>query len=295
MKQQTRKTASLLLALLLLLSFTGCSSVRQQSYDEGYDAGYGDGYDAADRETHQEAYDAGYRQGLQEGSSGDNSSNSSGTSGSSGSTGPYDPSGFVEVTDLIPNAILELRYYSTYNFIGDRIKGYEEPVILLSREAAEALKKVSDDLLQQGYRLKIFDGYRPQTAVNHFKTWSKDLSDIRMKPYFYPDLDKSVLFVRGFIASRSGHSRGSTVDLTLFDMNTGKEVDMGAPFDFFGEISHARRTEGLTEAQIENRRILREAMEKHGFEVLSTEWWHFTLKNEPYPSTYFDFPVRSLN
>ena len=165
---------------------------------------------------------------------------------------------------------------------------------LLTKEAAAALKEVSDELLLQGYRLKIFDAYRPQMAVEHFKNWARDVEDTRMKAYFYPELDKSVLFVSGYIASRSGHSRGSTVDLTLFDMTTGKEVDMGGAYDFFGDISHSARTEGLTAEQIENRAILKKAMEAHGFKSISTEWWHFQLKNEPYPSTYFNFPVKTL-
>ena len=130
------------------------------------------------------------------------------------------PDGFVHLADAVPDAILEIRYYSTYNFVGDRIDGYEQPTALLTKEAAKALKAVSDDVVKQGYRLKIYDAYRPQRAVNHFMRWAKQKNDIRMKAYFYPDLDKSVLFPRGYIAEKSGHSRGSTVDLTLFDMKT---------------------------------------------------------------------------
>ena len=132
------------------------------------------------------------------------------------------PAGFVQVTDAVPDAILEIRYYATYNFVGDRIHGYEQPVALLTKEAATALRKVSDALMAKGYRLKIFDAYRPQKAVTHFMDWAKDTADTRMKAYFYPELDKSVLFAQGYIAEHSGHSRGSTVDLTLFDMKTGK-------------------------------------------------------------------------
>ncbi len=199
-------------------------------------------------------------------------------------------SGFVLLSDVVPDAILEIRYYSTYNFVGERIEGYEQPVALATKEAAEALKKVSDDVMSQGYRLKIFDMYRPKTAVSHFVRWAENTNDIKMKDYFYPELDKSVLFKKGYISSKSGHSRGSTVDLTLFDMKTGKEVDMGAPFDFFGDISHPSNM-NVTNEQYENRMILQKAMVKHGFKSMSTEWWHFTLKNEPYPDTYFDFPV----
>ena len=201
-------------------------------------------------------------------------------------------SDFVLLSEYVPDAILEIRYYSTYNFVGDRIDGYEEPVALLTKEAATALKAVSDDLKSKGYRLKIYDAYRPQKAVTHFMNWAKDLDDTRMKEYFYPDLDKSVLFDQGYIAEKSGHSRGSTVDLTLFDMETEKEVDMGGTFDFFGELSHPDY-ENITEEQYNNRMILREAMIAHGFKPLSTEWWHFTLKDEPYPDTYFTFPVNS--
>lgn len=199
--------------------------------------------------------------------------------------------GFVLISEAVPDAILEIRYYSSYNFVGRRIAGYEEPVALLTREAAEALRAVSDDLLRQGYRLKIYDAYRPQCAVDDFKAWALDLEDQEMKACFYPDVEKSRLFEEGYIASRSGHSRGSTVDLTLFDMSTGKEADMGGVFDFFGTRSHADYQGDLTELQIANRKLLRDTMLAHGFKGISTEWWHFTWRNEPYPDTYFNFPV----
>ena len=201
-----------------------------------------------------------------------------------------DASDFVQVSDVIPDVILEIRYYSTFNFVGERIDGYEEPLAFLTKEAAEALKKVSDELVQKGYRLKIFDAYRPQTALLHFLRWAMDPEDIRMKEYFYPELDKSVLFPLGFIAEYSGHSRGSTVDLTLFDIRTQKEADMGGTFDYFGERSHSYYT-GITADQQANRMILREAMTAHGFIPLEEEWWHFTLRDEPFPDTYFTFPV----
>ena len=202
-----------------------------------------------------------------------------------------DSSGFVYLSEAVPDAILEIRYYGTYNFVGDRIDGYERPVAMLTKEAAKALREVSDELVKKGYRLKIYDAYRPQKAVNHFESWARDLEDTRMKDYFYPELDKSVLFDQGYIDHRSGHSRGSTLDLTLFDMSTEKEADMGGTFDYFGEKSHPDY-KGLTPAQFNNRMILREAMLNHGFKPLSTEWWHFTLKDEPYPDTYFTFPVK---
>ena len=201
-----------------------------------------------------------------------------------------DSSDFVLVSDAVPDAILEIRYYSTYNFVGDRIDGYEQPVALLTKEAAEALEAASNDLEEQGYRLKIYDAYRPQMAVTNFVEWAEDVDDTRMKEYFYPELDESVLFPQGYIAEHSGHSRGSTVDLTLFDMKTEKEVDMGGTFDYFGELSHPDYT-GITEEQYANRMILREAMIAHGFRPLAEEWWHFTLDDEPYPDTYFTFPV----
>ena len=207
-----------------------------------------------------------------------------------GEVSPDDASDFVLLTDAVPDAILEIRYYSTYNFVGDRIDGYEQPTALLTKEAAAALKEVSDDLIEQGYRLKIFDAYRPQKAVTRFMNWAKDIDDTRMKAYFYPELDKSVLFDQGYIAEKSGHSRGSTVDLTLFDMTTEKEVDMGGTFDYFGELSHPDYTD-ITDEQYRNRMILREAMLAHGFKPLVEEWWHFTLEDEPYPDTYFTFPV----
>ena len=204
---------------------------------------------------------------------------------------PNDASGFVSLAEAVPDVILEIRYYSTYNFVGDRIDGYEEPCALLTREAAEALRNAAADAAEQGYRLKIYDAYRPQTAVDNFVEWAEDTDDTRMKAYFYPELDKSVLFDQGYIAAKSGHSRGSTLDLTLFDMDTGKELDMGGTFDYFGELSHPDYVGDLTAEQIENRNTLRDIMVDNGFKPLDTEWWHFTLADEPYPDTYFTFPV----
>lgn len=203
-----------------------------------------------------------------------------------------DSSDFVLLAEAVPDAILEIRYYSTYNFMGVRVDGYEEPVALLTKESAAALREVSDELAAKGYRLKIYDAYRPQMAVDHFMRWALDLDDTKMKEYFYPELEKDVLFPLGYIAEYSGHSRGSTVDLTLFDMATEKEVDMGGTFDYFGELSHPDYT-GITEEQYQNRMILREAMLAHGFKPLAEEWWHFTLEDEPYPDIYFTFPVSS--
>ena len=201
-----------------------------------------------------------------------------------------DSSDFVAITDVIPDVILEIRYYGTYNFVGTRIDGYKEPVALITREAAAALKKVSDYVKSKGYRLKIYDAYRPQCAVSHFCRWAKD-ADTSMKRYFYPNLEKDRLFKEDYIATKSGHSRGSTVDLTLFDMKTGKEVDMGGTFDMLDPSAHPDYVGNLTKEQIANRMKLREAMLKFGFKPLYSEWWHFTLRNEPYPTTYFTFPV----
>jgi len=216
----------------------------------------------------------------------------------------------VPLTDVVPDAILEIRYYGAYNFVGKRIDGYEQPTALLTRRAADSLRAVSDDVKQMGYRLKIYDAYRPQQAVDHFVRWSKNTRDTLTKQYFYPDLPKNVLFRQGYIAGKSGHTRGSTVDLTLVDIQTGEDVDMGGTFDWFGPESHpdfcgnpvtgqytgnnrkSPKGRTITAKQFANRMILRNAMLRHGFKPLSSEWWHFTLKDEPYPTTYFNIPVK---
>ncbi|MBO4658529.1 MAG: M15 family metallopeptidase [Prevotella sp.] len=214
-----------------------------------------------------------------------------------------DNSQFVTLTDVVPDAILEIRYFGTYNFVGERIDGYEQPVALLTRQAADSLRAVSDDVKRQGYRLKIYDAYRPQKAVDYFVRWSKAVEDTVMKRYFYPDLDKSVLFAQDYIMEKSGHTRGSTVDLTLFDMSTEKELDMGGTFDWFGHESHPdfggnpetgtyTPNDSITAEQFAHRMTLRNAMMRHGFKPLDSEWWHFTLRDEPFPDTYFTFPVR---
>ena len=222
-----------------------------------------------------------------------NSSNPSNLSNLSNPSNPASPEAdFVLLADVCPDIIQEIRYYTTYNFVGERIPGYERPVAYLTRQAADSLKLVCDDLKEQGYRLKVFDAYRPQMAVDFFVRWGSDLEDQRMKDYFYPDCPKSELFRRGYIAHKSGHTRGSTLDLTLFDMKTEREVDMGGTYDFLGETSHYNYSHGLTRDQINHRRILREAMMRHGFKPIAVEWWHFTLRNEPYPDHYFTFPIR---
>ena len=201
--------------------------------------------------------------------------------------------GFVCIGEAIPDIQQDIRYYSSFNFIGERIEGYEEPVALLTREAAQALKEAGREAVGQGFRLKVFDAYRPQKAVDHFVRWAKDPDDIRMKEFFYPELEKKDIIPLGYIAEHSGHSRGSTVDLTLFDMAMQRDLDMGGTFDYFGELSHTDYS-GVSEAQHTNRMLLQKLMVKHGFCPLKTEWWHFTLENEPWPDTCFTFPVRSV-
>ena len=201
------------------------------------------------------------------------------------------PDGFCLLTDSIPDAILEIRYYCDNNFVGKRIDGYEEPVALITQKAASALRKASDDFRTKGYRIKIYDAYRPQCAVDHFVRWSKDPADTTMKSAFYPNIQKTTIFSRGYVARKSRHSRGSTVDMTLVDLKTGKEVDMGGSFDYFGDISRTM-SENISAEQRQNRILLRNIMVANGFYPVQGEWWHFTLRNEPYPNTYFDFPVK---
>ena len=222
------------------------------------------------------------------------------------------PPGFVYVSHVIPDAILDIRYYSSDNFTGRRVDGYEAPVALLTAEAAEALKAAGDEVRKKGFRFKIFDAYRPLRAVNHFLRWAQDPAETGTKERFYPNINKSEIIPRGYIAKRSGHCRGSSIDLTLWETATGKEVDMGGTFDWFGKESHPdwcgdpdkneytgpfpgnMRAAGgkINEEEFRNRMFLRQIMMRHGFLPIAEEWWHFTLKNEPWPETYFDFPVR---
>lgn len=201
------------------------------------------------------------------------------------------PEGFVVLSDIIPTAVIDLRYYSSDNFVGACIDGYETALALITEKAALALKGVSDNLSERGYLLRIYDAYRPARAVAHFLRWTHDIQNTKTKAIFYPDVDKSSLIEKGYIADSSGHSRGSSVDLTLIDKSTGMDLDMGGIFDFFGEISRPSYTKTLTKEQIENRNILRNAMMEGGFIPDNEEWWHFTLKGEPFPDTYFDFPI----
>lgn len=200
------------------------------------------------------------------------------------------PEGFVYVQKVIPDVVLEMRYADSHNFIGKTITGYNKPVAILSTQAAQALKKVQEELKERSLCLKIFDAYRPQRAVDHFIEWARDPADTIMKREFYPAVDKKDLFNFGYLSTRSGHSRGSTIDLTIIDANTGEEMDMGGTYDFFGEISHHHSTK-ITEEQKKNREILKSVMRKYGFQPYLQEWWHYTYMPEPYPGTYFDFPV----
>ena len=203
--------------------------------------------------------------------------------------------GFVYVKNIIPDLIEDLRYFTTTNFMGEKADGYEANYAILSKEAATALSKAADELREKGYVVKIYDAYRPQKAVDHFVRWSKT-SDQRNKKDYYPDLAKTSLFPT-YIARKSGHSKGSTIDMTICYKDTKEEVDMGSHFDYFGPPSHpsfiGKYPGGeVTQQHKQNRMMLREVMVRHGFKPYDNEWWHFTLKNEPYPTTYFIFPVK---
>lgn len=200
------------------------------------------------------------------------------------------PDNFVYIGDIDPTIKVELRYYSTNNFIGKKIEGYNNNCLLVTKKTALALKEVQKILALKGLSLKIFDAYRPQQAVNHFVKWAKDINDTIMKAQYYPNVPKKELFKRGYIAAKSGHSRGSTVDLTIVDLTTKKELEMGSPYDFFGEESHPFY-KNISKEQKDNRMYLREIMLLNGFVPYDNEWWHFTLANEPFPKTYFNFPV----
>ena len=203
--------------------------------------------------------------------------------------------GFVYVKNIIPDLIEDLRYFTTNNFMGAKVDGYQANVAILTKQAAEKLKEAADELREKGYVIKIYDAYRPQCAVNHFVRWSQN-SDEKNKKEYYPDLAKKNLFPR-YIARKSGHSKGSTIDMTICYKDTKEEVDMGGHFDYFGPPSHPSfigkySLGAVTQQHKQNRMMLREVMVRHGFKPYDCEWWHFTLKNEPYPTTYFEFPVK---
>lgn len=223
------------------------------------------------------------------------------------------PEGFVEIREVIPDIILDLRYLTNHNFLGVPVEGYKSEKCFITKKAADSLAKVQAELKRFGLSLKIYDAYRPQRAVNHFVRWAKDLSDTLTKKEFYPTIDKSRLFEDGYIAEKSGHSRGSTIDLTIvpiplpyqpaFDVNDQCEcfesidkrfkdnsIDMGTGYDCFNVHSHTENPD-LTPQQRANRLLLKSLMDKYGFKNLPEEWWHFTLRNEPFPTTYFDFEI----
>lgn len=201
------------------------------------------------------------------------------------------PKNFVYLADVDATIKSELRYFSNNNFIGKPIDGYINNTIIVSKPTALALKKVQAKLIQFNLCLKVFDAYRPQQSVDHFVRWATVLNDTLMKQQYYPDVPKRNLFKLGYIASKSGHTRGSTVDLTIIDLATKKELDMGSPYDFFGTASHPMQN-NLTNIQRVNRLLLRNLMLSNGFKPYENEWWHFTLKNEPFPTTYFNFSIK---
>ena len=201
---------------------------------------------------------------------------------------------FKELNDGISDDLekfeISIRYFSNDNFIGRPIPGYYANKAFLTREAADALLLAQRDFIKQGYRLKIYDAYRPQTAVDYFSAWAADLEDSQNKSQYYPNINKSQLFADGYIAAKSGHSRGSAVDLTLLEIESGNELDMGSPWDFFDPISWVENNQ-ITDQQRANRKLLASVMIIHGFKPLKEEWWHFSYIEEPFPETYFDFPI----
>jgi len=224
------------------------------------------------------------------------------------------PEGFVEIRDVIPDIVLDLRYLTNHNFLGVPVDGYVAEKCYITKTAADSLSKVQAELRKFNLCLKVYDAYRPQQAVNHFVRWAKDLSDTLTKKEFYPTIDKNNLFIDGYIAEKSGHSRGSTIDLTIvpiplpdqpeFNINDQCEcfkasderymdnsLDMGTGFDCFHSLSHTQNSK-LTAQQRANRLLLKSLMDKYGFKNLAEEWWHFTLRIEPFPNTYFDFEVK---
>lgn len=211
----------------------------------------------------------------------------SGQSESSGSV----HEGFTQIHKIIPNVVYDIRYYSSDNFVGARVDGYLKPVAYITKEAAEALKRVQAELNDEGLGLKVFDAYRPQKAVDHFVRWGSVASDTLTKQRYYPEIRKDRVFELGYVARRSGHTRGSTIDLTIVDLETKEELDMGSPWDFFGAISH-HDSPLVDSGHTASRNKLRNVMHKHGFKEYANEWWHYTLKDEPYPETYFDFDVK---
>lgn len=201
------------------------------------------------------------------------------------------PRGFVDVQQLIPGIHADLRYCTAGNFVGERIDGYLAPRVILTREAAESLARVQADLAPFGLGLKVLDAYRPQRSVDHFVRWANDLGDTATKQRYYPNIAKQMLLAQDYIAERSSHTRGSTVDVTIVSLPEGEDLDMGGGFDFFDPRSRIT-DKRIPPAARAHRMLLLNLMVKHGFKSYPREWWHFTLRDEPFPETYFDFPVR---
>ncbi|MBN2279218.1 MAG: M15 family metallopeptidase [Candidatus Marinimicrobia bacterium] len=202
------------------------------------------------------------------------------------------PTGFIYLEDIIPDLVLDLRYLGNHNFLGVPVDGYEAEKCIITEKASKALSHLAGELKNYGLGIKVFDAYRPQRAVDHFVRWARVLDDTLTKQEFYPTVDKKDLFEKGYIAEKSSHSRGSTIDLTLVLLETGEELDMGSPFDYFGELSHVFTKKYLTAEQRAHRMLLQMLMDKHGFNNYSEEWWHFTLRDEPFTDTWFDFVIR---
>lgn len=200
------------------------------------------------------------------------------------------PEGFAYADELVPDCIVDAKYAGTDNFMGMPADGYNQPLVVVSRAVGEGLARAANALRARGYLLKLFDGYRPQSAVDHFARWAADEADNRRKPVHYPNVEKGRLFELGYIAKQSGHTRGRAIDLTLVDAATHQELDMGSVFDYMDERSH-HGAKGLTPLQGANRLVLREAMSAAGFAAYEEEWWHYNILPEPYPGTYFEFAV----
>lgn len=198
---------------------------------------------------------------------------------------------FVKIEEVIPNAVYDIRYYSSDNFVGTRVDGYLAPIAFITKEAGDRLIQVQKELNDEGLGLKIFDAYRPQKGVDHFVRWGAIPADTITKTKYYPNINKTNVFDLGYVATKSGHSRGSTIDLTIVNFETKQELDMGSPWDFFGEISH-HDSPLVNKDQSANRNKLRTIMLKYSFKEYDNEWWHYTLKKEPFPATYFNFDIK---
>lgn len=200
------------------------------------------------------------------------------------------PEGFLYVDDVLGDCIVDAKYAGTDNFMGRPADGYNQPLVVVTKEAAERLVGAAEILRRQGYVMKFFDCFRPQRAVNDFMRWGDIVEDDRMKPIHFPNVNKADMFDLGYICRKSGHSRGCAVDLTIVDTKTWQELDMGSIFDFMDVRSH-HGAASITPEQEKNRNILRDAMLANRFKLYHEEWWHYIVDPEPYPDTYFDFPI----